>query len=369
MNNELLYQIALDFVKGIGDTLAKQLVAYIGSPEGIFKEHRNNLLKIPGISEEKVNAITNPQVLHWAKEEIEFIQRHKIKTFFFTDENYPFRLKECPDAPIILYGRGDLNVNTGRFISIVGTRTPTDYGRNLTKKLVEELADFDPNITIISGLAHGIDIHAHRAALQCKLNTIAIPGHALNTIYPAAHRNTAIEIIQHGGLLTEFNSKTIPDKSNFVRRNRIIAGLCDAVVVVESKKKGGSLITAEFASSYSRDIFAFPGRCNDIASAGCNELIKQNKAALIENADDLIHLMGWEHTPKQPQAIQTQLFETLTETGQQILDVLQQNTDGIHINELAIIINQTYSTTSSLMLALEFKGLVRPIPGGLYKHV
>lgn len=369
MNNELLYQIALDFVKGIGNTYAKQLVAYIGSPEAIFRESRKALLKIPGISEEKVNAITNPQVLKWAEEEIAFIERHKLKTFFFTEKHYPFRLKECVDAPIILYGKGDLQVNEGRFISIVGTRMPTDYGKNLTKQFVEELAAYDPNITIISGLAHGIDVHAHRAALQYNLKTFAIPGHALNTIYPAVHRNVAIEITKHGGLLTEFNSKTIPDKSNFVRRNRIIAGLSDAVVVVESKKQGGSLITTSFANSYNRDVFAFPGRCNDITSAGCNDLIKQNKAALIENAEDFIKQMGWEHTHKPTQAIQTQLFDSLTDTELQIIEVLRKNSDGIHINELAVIINQTFSTTSSLMLAMEFKGLVRPLPGGLYKSV
>ncbi|MBO5960242.1 MAG: DNA-processing protein DprA [Paludibacteraceae bacterium] len=369
MNNELLYQIALDFVKGIGSTLARQLVAYTGSAEAIFKEEGKALLKIPGISEDKVRAITNPQVLRLAEEEIAFIERHHLKTYFFTEKHYPFRLKECADAPIILYGKGSLNVNEGKFVSIVGTRMPTDYGKVLTKQLVEDLAAYDPGITIVSGLAHGIDVHAHRAALQAGLNTFAIPGHALNTIYPAAHRNIAIEIIKHGGLLTEFNSKTIPDKSNFVRRNRIIAGLSDAVVVVESKKQGGSLITASFANSYSRDVFAFPGRCSDIASAGCNDLIKQNKAALIESAEDLIKQMGWEvhSTPKE--GVQTQLFESLTPTELQIIEVLRKHRDGIHINELAVIINQTFSTTSSLMLAMEFKGLVRPLPGGMYKSV
>lgn len=368
MNNELLYQIALDFVKGIGHAQAKNLVSYTGSPEAIFKEKKGLLEKIPGMGSDKVAALCDPQVMKWAEEEILFIEQHKIKTYFFTEAHYPFRLKECVDAPIMLYGKGEgLQLDKGRFISIVGTRTPTDYGKSIVKRFVEELAQYDPTITIISGLAHGIDVHAHKAALQNALNTIAIPGHGLTTIYPAAHRNIAIEITKHGGLLTEFHSKTVTDKSNFVRRNRIIAGLSDAVVVVESKKEGGSLITAGFANSYNRDVFAFPGRCNDMVSAGCNKLIKQNKAALIENASDFIQQMGWDMATHTAQAVQTQLFETLTETEQRIMELLQHNSDGIHINELAININQTFSTTSSLLLAMEFKGLVRPVPGGVYK--
>ena len=369
MENELLYQIALDFTKGIGNSLAKNLVAYTGSPEAVFKEKSSNLAKIPGISHEKVAALTHPQVLKWAEEELEFIQKHRIKTYFFTDDAYSYRLKECTDAPIMLYGKGDLNLNEKRIISIVGTRTPTDYGKTIVKQFVEDLAKYDPNIIIVSGLAHGIDVHAHRAALNASLNTFAIPGHGLNTIYPAVHRNIAIEITKQGGLLTEFHSKTIPDKSNFVRRNRIIAGLCDAVVVVESKKEGGSLITAGFANSYNRDVFAFPGRSNDVVSAGCNDLIKQNKAALIENATDLIKYMGWDIVTKQAEPIQTELFEILTDSERSIITLLRENPDGIHVNELSVRLNLTYSTTSSLLLAMEFKGLVRPIPGGIYKAI
>ena len=288
MNPQLRYQIALNYIEHIGPVRAKQLLSYFGSAEAIFKESTQSLAKLPSIGPERAAAIKKKEVLERADQEITFIEKKNIKTYFFTDASYPYRLKECADAPLMLYGSGNLHLDAGHFIAIVGTRKPTDRGKANTERLIKELGERMNNITIISGLAYGIDICAHRAALESGIPTIGIPAHGLDTIYPSTHRNTAAQMLERGGILTEFCTRTIPDAGNFVRRNRIIAGLSDAVIVVESKEKGGSLITANYANGYNRDVFAFPGRPEDKESAGCNQLIKRNIAALIENADDLI---------------------------------------------------------------------------------
>jgi DNA processing protein len=368
--DNLNYKIGITLIKGIGNALAKNLIAYIGSEEGIFKESQKNLAKIPGIGEVLSREIVNADVLKRAEQEVEFITKNKIVPLYFTDRDYPFRLKECPDSPIMLYTRGNCSLNDGKFIGLVGTRNATETGRENCRKLIQDIAQQLPNAIIVSGLAYGVDICAHKAAVDCGLPTIGVVGHGLDRIYPAVHRPTAVKMVENGMLLTEYMSGTNPDRQNFVQRNRIIAGLCDATVVVESASKGGALITAEQANDYNRDVFAFPGRVNDEWSAGCNALIKANKASLIESADDMLRFMNWEKQNVSNQTnIQTTLFLDLTDEDQNIVSLLRQFADGIQLNELAIKLEMPVSKVSAMLLELEFKGILKCLPGSVYKIV
>ncbi|NDP22898.1 MAG: DNA-protecting protein DprA [Paludibacter sp.] len=371
MSDETLkYKIGITLIKGIGNNLAKNLIAYVGSVEGVFKENKKSLSKIPGIGEVISNDIVAQNVLARAEQEIEFILKNKIQTYYFTDRDYPFRLKECVDSPIMIYSKGICDLNNGKFVGIVGTRNATETGKENCKKLISDLAATQPNTIIVSGLAYGVDICAHKAALDAGLPTIGVIGHGLDRIYPASHRPSAVKMIQNGALLTEYLSQTNPDRPNFVQRNRIIAGMCDATVVIESAARGGALITAEIANDYNRDVFAFPGRVNDEWSAGCNALIRSNKASLIESANDLLQFMNWE---KQESAsisfIQTALFMDLSDEEQEIAGKLRQSPDGIQLNELAIQLEKPVSKISSLLLEMEFKGIVKCLPGNLYRII
>jgi len=308
--------------------------------------------------------------LNRAEKEIEFITKNNIQTYYYTDRDYPFRLKECPDSPLLIYSKGNCNLNNGKFIGIVGTRNATETGKDNCKKLIADLSNALPNAIIVSGLAYGVDICAHKTALDVGLPTIGVIGHGLDRIYPDVHRPTAVKMVQEGALLTEYLSQTNPDKQNFVQRNRIIAGLSDAIVVVESGTKGGALITAEIANDYNRDVFAFPGRVSDEWSKGCNALIKNNKASLIESADDILRFMSWEKQDLNAKpTVQTALFRDLSNEEQGIVSILRQNQEGIQFNELAIQLEKPISKISSLLLEMEFKGLVRCFPGNLYKIV
>lgn len=368
--DQLKYRIAITLIKGIGNSLAKNLIAYLGSEEAIFTEKQQSLAKIPGIGDVLSKEIVNQNVLKRAEQEVEFILKNKIKTYYYTDKEYPFRLRECHDSPILIYARGNSNLNDGKFIGIVGTRNATEYGKDICKKLIFDLAQHQPNSIIVSGLAYGVDICAHKAALEADIPTIAVVGHGLDRIYPAVHRPVAAKMIDKGLILTEYLSQTNPDRQNFVQRNRIIAGLCDATVVIESAIRGGALITAEIANDYNRDVFAFPGRVNDEWSAGCNALIKANKASLIESADDILRFMNWEkQTEKNQMNIQTSLFVDLTDEEQNIVTILRQFSDGLQLNELSIKLEKPVSKISSLLLEMEFKGIVKCLPGNLYKIV
>ena len=371
MNDELLkYKIGITLIKGIGCNLAKNLIAYIGSVEGVFSEKQKILAKIPGIGEVLSKEIVSQDVLKRAESEIEFILKNKIQTLYFTDRDYPYRLKECPDSPIMLYKKGNCDLNNGKFIGIVGTRNATETGKENCRKLISDFAASQPNAIIVSGLAYGVDICAHKAALDAGLPTIGLIGHGLDRIYPASHRPTAVKMLEQGALLTEYLSGTNPDRQNFVQRNRLIAGMCDATVVVESAARGGALITAELANDYNRDVFAFPGRVNDEWSAGCNTLIKNNKASLIESADDILKFMNWEKQNSETQPnIQTTLFLDLSDEEQEIVSILRQNSEGIQLNELAIQLEKPISKISSMLLEMEFKGVVKCLPGNLYRIV
>jgi DNA processing protein len=310
--------------------------------------------------------VNQNKVLQRAEEEIEFIIKNNIRYYYFTDKDYPFRLKECPDAPLILYSKCSQNLNDAKFLGIVGTRKATEYGKGLCKKFINELSTV-PNLIIVSGLAYGIDINAHKAALDAGMPTIGIVAHGLDRIYPESHRSTAIKMIQHGGLVTEYISKTNPDRQNFVQRNRIIAGLSDAVVVVESAVKGGALITADLANDYNRDVFAFPGRIDDEWSMGCNALIKTNRASLIDNTGDFLKSMGWGDKIVAPQHLQQSLFVELTEDEQLIYAFLRKCPEGIQVNQLAVEIAFPFSKLTGTLLQMEFKMLVKCLPGGVYK--
>ncbi len=365
MSENLKYQIALSLIPNIGDILAKRLVAYCGSPEAVFKEKKTALEKVPGIGAAYADSVikVNDSVFKRAEEEISFIEKNNITPLFYLDKNYPKRLTYCEDSPVMLYFKGNTDLNTQKQISIVGTREPTDYGKKVCEKLITDLATY--NVTIVSGLAYGIDICAHKAALENKLPTVCVLAHGLNKIYPSVHQQTAQKMLEQGGWLTDFMSNTNPDKENFPKRNRIVAGIADATIVVESKKSGGSLITADIANSYNRDVFAFPGRVDDICSEGCNAIIKQNKAALIQSAADLIYIMGWEQTDVKAN-VQKQLFVELKPEEEQLVNVLKEK-EQINIDDICLISKMPMSKVSSLLLSLEFSGIIKSLPGKMYR--
>lgn len=368
MNSELKYRIALSLIPKIGHITAKKLIAYVGSMEGIFSESKKNLLKIPGIGEILAESIVTSNALNLAEEEIEFIHKKNIRFFFYLDKDYPERLRHCDDAPLLLYAIGKAEMNWPKMISIVGTRKATSEGIAFCNKLLKDLAERGHDPVIISGLAYGIDAAAHNAAIENNLRTFAVMGHGLDIIYPASHKPLAKKIIENGLLITDFPSKTIRDKNNFIKRNRIIAGMSDATIVVESGEKGGSLITADLANSYNRDVFAVPGRISDEYSRGCNQLIKTNKAALLETVEDLEYLLGWEVKNSKTEAVQRDLFLELTDEEKIIASILNQENE-LTIDLICLKASMPTSRVSPLLLNLEFSGIVKAMPGKKYKLI
>jgi len=365
-SSKLFYQIALTKIDGVGDILARKLLEIIGNPEEIFKSNKKILSSIDGISSMLINNILDPEVLKRAEKELLFVEKNKLQTFFISDNNYPARLKECIDAPVLLYFKGNTDLNASKIISIVGTRKSTNYGQDFCKDFLQEISLNYPDLLVVSGLAYGIDIQAHKAALESKLPTVGVLAHGLDRIYPHRHRKYAIDMIGHGGLLTEFPSETEPDRFNFVRRNRIVAGMADAVIVVQSDTKGGSLITAELANSYNKDVFAVPGRITDPESAGCNMLIEQNKAVLLRSAECFINFMQWDISKKTTRTAQQKLFLDLTDDEQIVYDLLSEM-GSLHINFLANQAGVPMSTLLSTLLTMEMKGIISAQPGNLYK--
>ena len=367
MNEQLLYHIAITSIPNIGDVTAKKLIAYCGSSEQVFSEKKGLLEKIPGIG--GVNAAKiiqhKMEALAAAEEELKFIKANNITPLFYLNDNYPKRLLHCEDGPILLYSKGNVEYNNPKVVSIVGTRKATEYGKDFCNKIVKELMLHQP--LIVSGLAYGIDICAHKAALKNNIPTVGVVAHGLDRIYPAQHTDVAKQMLENGGILTDFKSGTKPDRENFPKRNRIVAGLSDLTIVIESSKKGGSLITAYIANDYNRDVFALPGRLNDSQSEGCNNLIKTNKAALIQSVKDIEYIMGWEEE-KTRNDKQTQLFVELT-PEQKILTAIMAKTEKVGIDELSLQAKLPMSKTAALLLELEFDGVVKPLPGKLYKLV
>jgi DNA processing protein len=310
------------------------------------------------------------EALERARQECEWIAEHGIRVWTIEDEDYPIRLKQCTDRPTVLYSKGHVDLGKGHFVSIVGTRRPTERGKELTSLFVRELHEQLEQLTIVSGGAYGIDIAAHRAAIECGIPTIIVPAHGLDRIYPYVHRQDAIKALEHGGLLTEFMSGTEPIAPNFVQRNRIVAGLSEATVVVESRERGGSLITARMAVDYNRALFAFPGRPNDESSQGCNRLIQSRHAQLINNAADLINAMEWTTRATHKTPVQTKivgLLDNLSPSQQLLLGKIQEAEEGMHINHLVMETEMPYGDVSSDLMMLEMQGLIRAIPGGFYR--
>lgn len=368
MENELLCRIALPLLPEVGLQRTKQVVQHLGSAEALFRADRSEIMAATHLSADAAGALIRARegALSRAREEMAFVEKHELRTYWYEDADYPELLRHLPDAPTLLYSKGNVRFG-GHLLSIVGTREPSDRGKQLCEELVRDLAQKVPNLTIVSGLAYGIDICAHKAALEAGIPTIAVPAHGLDRIYPAAHRNTAVRMLEQGGILTEYMSGTQPEKQNFVARNRIVAGLSEATLVVESRVKGGSLITARLARDYHRDVFAFPGRPTDELSSGCNELIRRHEAQLIGCADDLIEAMSWDiQAPKQT-SLEDTLFLELSAEESAIMDLLRRNEEGMHINAIAEATGIPYPEMSSLLFSLEMNGLVRALPGSRFR--
>jgi DNA processing protein len=363
---ELFHILALLRVEGVGDIVAKKLINHCGSAENVFKAKPSQFKAIDGIGAVLQKNLKDKSVFEKAAVELRFIEDEQINVLYYQSEQYPDRLKHCIDGPVLLFAAGHFDFQNRKLISIVGTRQVTSYGIEFTKKLVEDLAVFNP--VIVSGFAYGVDIIAHQAAMDHHLQTVGVLAHGLNQFYPKAHKKYVTGMEQNGGFLTEFWSTSNPDKENFVRRNRIVAGMSEATIVIESAEKGGSIITANIANDYSRDVFAVPGRATDKYSQGCNDLIKTQRANLLTSAADLVYCLNWELDSVETKPIQKQLFVVLDEEEQRIYDYLQKNGKQL-LDVVALECGFPIFKISSLLLNMELKGVIRPLPGKLFEAV
>jgi len=363
-NEDLFYKIALTFIPNVGGSIGRTLLERFGTARDIFSAPVKELLRVNGISENRVKAFRDPEVFEKAEKELKFVDSHNICILMSDDAAYPSRLTNCSDAPLLLYYHGNANLNTSKAIAIVGTRKHTDYGMRLCEDLVEGLQSQE-DILIISGLALGIDSIAHKKAVSMGMPTVGVMGNGLDTVYPASNKKLAKDMLQNGGLLTEFISGTIPERGNFPARNRVVAGMSDVTVVVESDISGGALITAHMASSYNREVAAFPGRVHDSKSSGCNEIIRTNLAAMITNADDLLDLMNW-RDDKKKKVVQKQLMLTFSPDEQRIVDLLQTK-DSVHSDELYHYTGLNSSQLAATLLQLEMQGVIKALPGKNYR--
>ena len=364
--HNLLYVLALQNVARIGDITAKKLINNCGSAEAIFKEKKSNLLKIDGIGTTTISDVFSTYHFEEAEKELKYIKDNDIKCLYFMDENYPEKLKHCIDGPILLFQSGEINLKKQRIISVVGTRKITTYGTAFCEQLVEQLAPFNP--VIVSGFAYGTDITAQKAALKHNLQTVGCLAHGLNQIYPKVHKKYVADIEKHGGFLTEFWSASNPDRENFLKRNRIIAGLSEATIVIESAEKGGSLVTADIANSYNRDVFAVPGRTTDSQSVGCNNLIKYQKAQMLTNPMDIPYILNWQLEDDKKPAIQKQLFVELEVDEKAIYNYLKDNSKQ-QLDTIALECEMPIFKVASLLLNMELKGVIRPLPGKLFEVI
>lgn len=361
----LRYKIALGLIPHVGDINARKLVSHFGSVEAVFSESYRSLIRIPGIGEVAARYITDRTYLDRAGREADYVTRHNIRTFFYLDDDYPFRLKQCDDSPVVFFFKGNCDLNSQKILSIVGTRNATQRGREICENIIAELAVDYPGLIIVSGLAYGIDITAHKSALKSGLFSIGVLAHGFSTTYPAIHKPTAEALTVQGGLLTDFCSDMLPEKNNFLKRNRIIAGLSDATIVIESGIKGGALITAGMAGSYNRDVFAVPGKPGEQWSAGCNALIKYNKAALIETGSDIEYHLNWQPVRKE-KGIQKTFFPEIDHQEREIYEYIMKEGE-LSIDELFRCSGIHISKLSSLLLQMEFKGFIKCFPGNIYK--
>ncbi len=361
----LKHKIALGLIPRIGDINARKLVSHFGSVEAVFSESYRNLTRIPGIGSGLAKYISNRSYLDIAEKEAEYVTKNNIRTFFYLDNDYPFRLKQCDDSPVVFFFKGNCDLNAPKLLSVVGTRSATIEGKEICEKIIAGLAEGHPDLVIVSGLAYGIDICSHKAALSKNLQTIGVLGHGFKTMYPAIHRSTAEAMLRNGALITDFFSDALPERNNFIKRNRIIAGLSDATLVVQSGLKGGALITADIANSYNRDVFAVPGRPGEQYSAGCNSLIKHNKAALVEDANDIEYFMDWQ-PEKSKSPVQRTLFTELSETEKTVYELIS-DTGELTIDTICRSLDLPIFKLSSLLLQMEFKGVIKCYPGNIYR--
>ena len=370
MDQEIFYTMALTRLTNFNYQQALELYKTVGSAQLLF-EHRNEIGDIiKDASPRLMEALKDwNEPMRRAEAEIRFMEEHRIRALTLTSDDYPQRLTECPDAPLIIYYTGNADLNQTRIISIVGTRRMTTYGEDLIRRFIRDLRQYCPEVLIVSGLAYGVDICAHKQALENGYPTVGVLAHGLDQIYPYRHREVAAKMINRGGLLTEFMTQTNADKPNFVRRNRIVAGMADSVILVESGAKGGGLITAEIAQSYARAVFAFPGNVGQPYSEGCNNLIRDNGAGLISNAEDFVKAMGWLDETRLQQAIadgiERNLFPDLSPEEQQIVSLLQQ-TNGLQLNIITVKTGIPIGRLTALLFQLEMKGVVKPMAGGMY---
>ncbi|MCM8569598.1 DNA-processing protein DprA [Gramella jeungdoensis] len=364
-SKDLLYTLALQHIPNLGDTTAKKLIRHFGNAENVFKEKKSNLLKLDGVGSIRLKGLNDSKHLKAAEEELKFIEANKINYHYFQESHYPEKLKHCIDGPILLFSRGIINLERKRIISIVGTRQITSHGMAFCEKLIEDLSPLDP--VIVSGFAYGVDITAHKAAVKSKLQTIGCLAHGLNQIYPKVHKKYVNQIEENGGFFTDFWSTDKFDRNNFLKRNRIIAGLSEATIVIESAEKGGALVTADIAGSYDREVFAVPGRPTDKFSSGCNNLIKAQKAHVITSAADLAYILNWEIEEKQ-KSVQKQLFVVLEDDEQKLYEFLKTR-GKTELDLLALNCNFPTFKTASLLLNMELKGVIRPLPGKLFEAI
>jgi DNA processing protein len=361
----LLHQIALTLIKNVGSVTAKYLLAHFGTPEAIFAASEEQLMQVDRLGSFKASEILRTNALMLAAGQLKFLDQHQIKVLFYTEDSYPQRLKDCSDAPVLLYYKGNADLNHPRIVSIVGSRMASPYGQMLCQQLVALLQDYD--VLVVSGLAHGIDVTAHKQSLLHHIPTVGVLGHGLDRIYPAVHRRIADSMLENGGLLTEFPLNTTPEKANFPKRNRVIAGLADVVVVVEAAIKGGALITAGIADSYNRDVFAFPGRTTDEYSQGCNFLIKTNRAGMISQAKDLVYYMGWETIERLAPLTEKPVPAGLSGMEMTLVKFLKQAPLGI--DELGMKAGIQQGKLALHLLSLEMKGVLISLPGKVYQLI
>ncbi|RZJ31963.1 MAG: DNA-protecting protein DprA [Flavobacterium sp.] len=364
-HTELFYLLALQKAEGIGDVAAKRLIQHCGSAEAVFKTKPSQLRKTEGFRTPFIQSLNNQSIFRAAESEMKFIDENAIDYWFFTDDDYPHRLKHCHDGPILLFKSGNIDLANRKIISIVGTRQVTAYGMDFCRKLIEELSPLNP--IIVSGFALGVDIAAHNAAIENNLQTIGILAHGLNQIYPKSNKKHAAKVHANGGFITEFQSWTEPMRENFVRRNRIVAGMSEATIVIESAEKGGSLITANMANGYNREVFAVPGRTSDKFSHGCNNLIKTQRANMLTSAADLVYMLNWDLDVK-PKPVQKQLFVSLDDDEQKTYDYLSKQGRQL-LDVIALDCETPVFRMASLLLGMELKGVVRPLPGKQFEAV
>lgn len=363
---ELLNSLALMRVEGVGDIVAKRLINHLGSAEAVFKAKKSQITAIEGIGDVVYNSLKKADTFKLAEAEMKFIADNGITPLYYQDKTYPDRLKHCIDGPVVLFTSGDINLENRKTISIVGTRQMTSYGSDFCRKLIEDLAPLNP--VIISGFAYGVDIHAHAVAMELGLQTIGVVAHGLNQVYPKVHKKYVSKMEENGGFMTEFWSTSNPDKENFVKRNRIVAGLSEATIIIESADKGGSLITANIANDYNRDVFAVPGRVTDKYSMGCNNLIKSQRANVLTTAADLVYMLNWQLEDEKKKPVQKQLFVVLEDDEQKVYDFLQKHGKEL-MDVIALECEMPIFKISSLLLNMELKGVIRPLPGKLFEAI